>query len=76
MKKMILIVGGLLILILAILWYNDVITEPLVAVGTGIITLLSLIFIPENESKPSKTQIKQNHSGSGDNIAGNKIINK
>jgi hypothetical protein len=76
MKKIILILGGLITLTLAVLWYTDIISEPLFAVGTGIITLLSLIFIPENENKTGKTKITQNHSGKGDNVAGNKIIKK
>jgi len=76
MKRVILITGGLITLLLAILWYYDVITEPLVAVGTAIITLVSLIFVPENKNNSSQTKITQNHSGKGDNVAGNKIIKK
>lgn len=75
MKRIILIIGGLITLILAILWYKDIISEPLVAVGTGVITLLCLIFVPDNDSS-NNTNIVQNHSGKGDNVAGNKIIKK
>jgi len=75
MKKTILIVGSLITLILAILWYKNIITEPLVAVGTGIITLISLIFIPDNKNNGNKKKVRQKHSGEGDNIGGDKIIN-
>lgn len=75
MNKIILVGGSTLTLILAVLWYFDYISEPLAAVGTGIVTLLSYIFIPEENSKRKKI-IKQKHSGSGDNVAGNKIIKR
>ena len=74
MKKIILIIGGIITLVLSILWYKDVITEPLFAVGTGIITILSLIFIPDKDNNTNKTKINQKHSGIGDNVAGNKTI--
>lgn len=76
MKKIILIVGSILTLVLAILWYKNIISEPIVAIGTGILTLLTLIFFPDNDDKSNKTKIKQKHYGKGDNVAGNKIINK
>lgn len=73
MKKGILIIGSILTLLLAILWYFKIVSEPLVAVGTGALTLVSYIFVPENSDK---TIINQKHSGNGDNVAGNKIIKK
>jgi hypothetical protein len=76
MKKIILIVGSVITLILAILWYKNIISEPLVAVGSGILTLLTLIFVPDNDDKSIKTKITQKHYGKGDNVAGNKIIKK
>ena len=76
MKKIILIIGGILTLVLSILWYKNIINEPLSAVGTGIVTLLCLVFIPDNNDNPNKTKIIQKHSGKGDNIAGNKIVKK
>ena len=76
MKKFILIVGSIITLILAILWYGDIISEPFVAVGTGILTLLTLIFVPDNDVKPYKNKNTQKHYGKGDNVAGNKIIKK
>lgn len=75
MKKVILIIGSIATLILAVLWYFNKVTEPLVAIGTGILTLLGYIFVP-NETGHTKTSIKQKHSGKGDNVAGNKTTRK
>ena len=74
MKKIILILGSIATLILAILWYFGKVTEPLVSIGTGALTFLGFLFVPDDKPK-SKTIIKQKHSGTGDNVAGNKIIN-
>ena len=73
MKKAILIIGAVATLVLAVLWYFDKVSEPLVAVGTGILTVLGYIFVPDE--KIQKTKIKQQHSGTGDNVAGNKTVN-
>lgn len=73
MKKAILIIGALATLILSILWYYGKVSEPLVAVGTGVLTVLGYIFVPND--KKQNISIKQNHSGKGDNVAGNKIVN-
>lgn len=75
MKKIILIIGTIITLILAILWYLDFISEPVVTIGSGILTLLGYFFIPEKNEKVKKT-INQKHSGPGDNIAGDKIVIK
>lgn len=72
MKKAILIIGAIATLILAILWYFDKVSEPLVAIGTGFLTVLGYIFVPDENKQSIK--IKQKHSGTGDNVAGNKII--
>lgn len=73
MKKTILIIGAIATLILAILWYYDKVSEPLVTVGIGVLTVLGYIFLPDEQKQ--NTKIKQNHSGTGDNIAGNKTVN-
>ena len=70
MKKAILIIGATVTLILAVLWYFDIVSEPLVAIGTGVLTVVGYIFAPANNAK--KTTIKQKHSGEGDNVAGDK----
>ena len=73
MKNSILIIGALSTLVLAILWYFQVVSEPLVSIGTGILTVISYMLIPEE--KKNKTVIKQQHTGQGDNVLGNKTIN-
>lgn len=74
MKKSILIIGSILTLGLAILWYFNIISEPLVAIGSGILTLATYIFATDDKQFTKK--INQKHSGKGDNVAGNKIIKK
>jgi hypothetical protein len=73
MKKVILIIGAIATLVLAILWYFNKVSEPLFSVGTGVLTVLGYIFVPDE--KKHNTKIKQKHSGTGDNVAGNKTIN-
>lgn len=74
MKNIILIIGSLSTLILAILWYFNIVSEPIVSIGTGILTFISYILIP-GEKEKNKVSIRQKHIGQGDNIAGNKTIN-
>lgn len=74
MKKNILIVGALSTLILAILSYLEIVSEPIVSIGTGILTLISYLVIP-SEKQISEPLMKQEHIGQGDNIIGNKTTN-
>lgn len=74
MKKIILIIGSLITIILAILWYIQIISEPIVSIGTGILTLIGYIIIPNQEQK-SEPAIKQEHKGQGDNVVDNKTTN-
>ncbi len=71
MKNAILIVGAIITLVLAILWYMDIISEPLFAIGTAVLTLITYLVIP---TKRDKSNINQRHSGKGDNVGGDKII--
>ena len=71
MKKAILIIGAIVTLTLAILWYFDIVSEPLVAIGTGVLTVVGYIFVPANNA--NKTTITQKHYGEGDNVSGDKI---
>lgn len=73
MKKAILIIGAMATLVLAILWYFGKVSEPLVAVGTGVLTVVGYIFVPDE--KKQNIKIKQKHTGTGDNVAGNKTVN-
>lgn len=72
MKNVILIIGALTTLVLAVLWYYNVVSEPIVSIGTGILTVLGYILIPDK--KKSKIVVKQQHTGYGDNVLGNKTI--
>lgn len=74
MKNTILVIGALSTLVLAILWYFQVVSEPLVSIGTGILTVIGYMLIP-NEEKKNNTVIMQQHTGQGDNVLGNKTIN-
>jgi hypothetical protein len=75
MKNKVLVLGSIATIILALLWYLEKITEPSFALGAGIITLIGYILAPEDSNKNAKTVNKQNHSGLGDNVLGNKTIN-
>lgn len=75
MKNKVIVLGSIATVILAILWYLEIITEPSFAIGAGIITLIGYILAPEDLNKSTRTINKQNHSGSGDNVLGNKTIN-
>lgn len=76
MKKTILIIGSIATLILSILWYFDKVTEPMVAIGTGFLTVLAYVLVPDGDNKATNTTITQKHTGKGDNVAGNKITKK
>lgn len=74
MKKNILIFGSLVTIGLTVLWYLNIITEPVAAIGAAVLTFLGYLFAGNDNDKTKK--IKQTHSGSGDNVGGDKIINK
>lgn len=74
MKKIIGIVGSIITLILAFLWWNDIISEPFFAIGSAGVALIVLILMP-NSNTDSTGDITQKHSGTGDNVAGNKTTN-
>ncbi len=67
MKKMILIIGSLLTIVLIILWYLEIISEPFAALGAAILTFFGYLFTDNNG------KIKQIHHGSGDIIGGDKV---
>lgn len=75
MKNIILIIGGLVTVILTVLWYFEVITEPVAAIGAAVLTFLGYLFTGTGETPKKVKKIKQKHFGSGDNVAGDKIIN-
>lgn len=74
MKNIILIIGALSTLVLAVLWYLKIVSEPIVSISSGILTLIGYILIP-NDKQNIKPEIKQELVGKGDNIAGNKATN-
>ncbi len=76
MKKIILITGGIITILLAFLWYFNVITEPVFTIGAGILTLIGYIFVDSEKPIKAVKKISQIHNGKGDNVAGNKITKK
>lgn len=72
----VLIAGGIITVILVILWYFDVISEPMAALGGAVLTLIGyLISNNSNNGKKAKINVSQKHSGAGDNVARDKISN-
>ena len=75
----ILIFGSVITIILILLWQFEIIGEPIAALGGGVLTfvgyLLSNKSSKSNEEENKSVKIKQKHSGIGDNIGGDKIIN-
>ncbi|MBD0399985.1 hypothetical protein [Flammeovirga sp. EKP202] len=78
----ILILGSIVTVILIILWHFKIIGEPIAALGGAIFTLISYLVANKNKSQgekknpPNKKITKQRHSGKGDNIGRDKIVNK
>lgn len=75
MKNIILIIGALITVMLIGLWYFEIITEPLAALGSAIFTLLSYLFLGNDKTGKKVKKIKQVHNGIGDNVVGDKITN-
>jgi hypothetical protein len=75
MKNIILIIGGLITVVLTVLWYFEIITEPVAAIGSAILTFLSYLFVGNDKSVKKVKKIKQIHYGDGDNVGGNKTTN-
>ena len=73
----VLIVGGIITVILVILWYFEVISEPMAALGSAVLTLIGFMMSnnSDNGNKGNKTKINvtQKHSGTGDNVGRDKI---
>lgn len=77
--NIILIIGSIITIGLTILWYFEVIGEPIVALGGAVLTFVGYIVsgktnVQSNNIKKSST-LNQTHSGSGDNFGGDKIVN-
>jgi len=76
----ILIIGSIITIILILLWYFEVIGEPIAALGGAAVTLIGYIISTKksaqsNSKKKISAKINQTHSGKGDNVGGDKIIN-
>ena len=59
-------------IVFAILWYIDLIAEPMFAIletTTGLILLL----LPRNGGSDEKSNLIQQHFGKGDNVGKNKV---
>ena len=81
-----LIIGSLIVAYYAYKWYEieqkngNLSFEPTVTLAGAVLTVLSYFLTGESinktDSKSSNSTITQNHTGKGDNIAGNKTVNK
>lgn len=72
-ENLILIVGIIVTAIFTLLWYFDIVQEPIIPICTSFLTFLGYFVAKRKDS--NKTTIKQKHSGTGDNVAGNKVTN-
>ncbi len=81
-NKAILLSISIIVLVLSILWWYEIVNEPIVGIGTAILTVVGYLFLNVSKEKAheggklkkSNRYITQNHKGKGDNIAGDKII--
>mgnify|MGYP000630278752 CR=1 FL=1 len=74
----VLIIGSIITIILILLWYFEVIGEPIAALGGAGLTLAGYIYSNKASTKNKReitSKINQTHSGSGDNIGGDKTVN-
>lgn len=62
------------------MWHFGVIGEPIATLGGAVLTFISYLVVRrknennlEDDKQPAK--ISQKHSGTGDNVGGDKIIN-
>jgi len=75
----ILLAGSFLVIVAILLWYFDIISEPLAALAGALLTLVAyFLALKQNksvENVPKKTSytIKQENTGKGDNIGKDKI---
>jgi len=76
MKNYVLVIGGLITVALTILWYCNIITEPVTAIASALLTTLAYLFTANNDSAKKNKKIIQTHSGIGDNVGGDKIVNQ
>lgn len=70
MKNMILIVGGVITILLAFLWYFDKITEPMFTICSAILTFFGYLFVNSDKKKknPETTKMKQKSGSNSTNI--------
>lgn len=83
-KNTILIIGSLIVVFFACKWYiieqknGNPSLEPTVTLAAALLTLTGYFIAsqPNKTVEPNdKQEVQQNHSGKGDNVAGNKIVN-
>lgn len=84
-SNQVLIIGSVITIILIILWQFEVIGEPIAALGGAFLTLIGYLITNNNkrlfgndkvvvEEKNNEAKISQKHSGTGDNVGGDKNI--
>ena len=85
----VLVIGSIIVVIFTLLWAFQIVEEPIAALSSAVLTLVGYLLmlkqgnVKHKNEKPkeiqnshkssSSSRITQNHSGSGDNVAGDKV---
>ena len=69
----ILIFGSLLVLSTTVLWYFDIISEPVAAIAGSLFTVLGLILARNQKGASAEKKVKQKNTGSGEIVGGDKM---
>lgn len=72
MKSVVTILGAIITIFFAVLWWCNIVSEPLYTIVSGVATLIGHLLTPECKSSKD---ITQTHSGVGDNVGGDKVTN-
>jgi hypothetical protein len=75
MKTIVLITSGLTAIIFAILWYFDIVSEPVYTIVSAIVAFVTLLFPSEKQKKETKVNefVGRDKVVSGDIVYGGKV---
>jgi len=75
-RGVVLLIGSIIVVILTVLWWTNVVSEPFAALGGAALTFLGYLYAENDNATASnkdKFVVKQKHSGFGDNVGGDKF---